>query len=390
MSNIKNELSTATSMPSAHGSAAKKSTNKSESKSLPTTPTGDIKDEVSLKERVNKPSVTSHDKEDPINLAKSGSPIFVNPAMFANPFQPSEFIYPPNGNWFYPNMAGSSPMTNFIPGGNIPSQSSATANDDMIAGNLINKPSIGPNTMLIKIKDSSEFSAWIKNFIVFLSEKGLTHLIPDENGNSATDANEEEKRFVIDIFKFFVSPSAYPKWFSTTLNEHFIELYDVIERALYKENEIVSERMIANELFSIYYDGKSDPFFFQRKLENLRKKGEEIGISITDNVISDRIVQHLSGHFKPIADNYDRNYPNITLQSLLNEISHVYIRQVKGAKKVTPTAVKPNTVTTEKSTASASDITRKGRTNTPGKGKRLFHIQDATEFEESNEDLRRN
>lgn len=52
----------------------------------------------------------------------------------------------------------------------------------------------------------------------------------------------------------------YPKWFSTTIDEDFIELYDVIERALSKGNEIVSERTIANELFSIYYDGNSDPF----------------------------------------------------------------------------------------------------------------------------------
>ena len=228
-----NELSNATSKPSAHGSAATKSTNNSESKSLPTTPTEDIKDKVNLNERVNKPSVTSHDKEDPINFVKSGSPIFVNPAMFANPFQPSEYIYPPNGNWFYPNMVGNSPMPNFIPGGNIPSQSSATANDNFGNGNLLNKPPIGTNTMLIKIKDSSEFSAWVKNFIIFLGEKGLGHIIPDEDGNPSTDANEDEKRIVTDIFKFFVSPSAYPKWFSNNLNEHFIELYDVIERALY-------------------------------------------------------------------------------------------------------------------------------------------------------------
>lgn len=115
MSTITNELSNTTSMPSAHRSAAKQSTSKSESKNSPTTQTKEIKCKVNLDEKVNKPSGTYHDKKDPINFAKSGSAIFVNPAMFANPFQPSEYIYPQNGNWFYPNIVGNSPMPKFHP-----------------------------------------------------------------------------------------------------------------------------------------------------------------------------------------------------------------------------------------------------------------------------------
>ena len=136
-----------------------------------------------------------------------------------------------------------------------------------------------PNTMLNRINDPSEFSAWIKNFITFLGEKGLGQIIPDETGKPSNATNNQQKKFVLDVFKCFVSPKAYPKWFSSKFQENFIELFDVIERALYQENEILSERIIAKELFSIYYDCKSDPFFFQKKLSNLRDKGEKIGIS---------------------------------------------------------------------------------------------------------------
>ena len=60
-----------------------------------------------------------------------------------------------------------------MPGNKIPSQSSATANEEFNAGNLFNKPPVTPNTMLTRIHDPSEFSAWIKNFIIFLREKDL-------------------------------------------------------------------------------------------------------------------------------------------------------------------------------------------------------------------------
>lgn len=68
-----------------------------------------------------------------------------------------------------------------------------------------------PNTMLNRINDPSEFSAWIKNFIAFLGGKGLGQIIPDETGKPSNAANNQQKKFVLDVFKCFVSPKAYPK-----------------------------------------------------------------------------------------------------------------------------------------------------------------------------------
>ena len=78
-----------------------------------------------------------------------------------------DFMFQANNNWFYPNMVRNSPSNN------IPSQSSATINDDFNTGNLFNKLPTTPIAMLTRINDPSEFSAWIKNFTMFLGEKGL-------------------------------------------------------------------------------------------------------------------------------------------------------------------------------------------------------------------------
>ena len=228
-SNNKSEI-----VGSAYGSAATKSTTVFEWKSSPKTPIQEK--ERSANEKGNgkndNPTVAPQDQGVPINNFKNGSPIYVKPAMFANPMQ-GDFMFQPNNNWFHPNMVGNAPSNTFISSNDIPSQSSATANDDSNAGNLFNKPPTTPNTMLTRINDPSEFSAWIKNFIIFLGEKGLDQIVPDETGNPTNAATDDQKKFVLDIFKCFVSPKAYPKWFSSKLQENFIELFDVIEHALY-------------------------------------------------------------------------------------------------------------------------------------------------------------
>lgn len=365
---------------SAHGSAAKTSMDNKQSKGSRRTPIPGNQEPIRNPDaNINTPKITPIYNEDPRNFyQRFGSPMFVNPAMFANPFQQAEFMYPPNPYWAFPNMLGNQPISPQLSGGRIPSQSSATVNENLV-GEQTTQP-VATGTTLNRINDPSEFSTWVKNFIVFLNEHQLEHIIPNENGQPTNSATDKEKKFITDTFKFFVSPKAYPTWFSKKLKERFIELYDVIEHALYQENGYDSERAIAKELNSIYYDGKSDPFFFQKKLHNLRQKGLEVGITTTDAVLCDRIVEHLSGHFKSIANNYDRNYTTISLNDLLDEIQRVYNRHIKDKKESTSSITNDTNSTSvtipRNATAIKSNSQAVNKGKGKGKGKRLFHIQD--------------
>ena len=92
---------------------------------------------------------------------------------------------------------------------------------------------------------------------------------------------------------------------------------------------------------------------------------------LKDNVLSDRIVEHLTDPFKTIAENYDRNYSTITLSTLLDEITRVYIRNIKNINKVTvPTKSHLPRVDTKTSNHT------KSKTDVKGKNKRLFHLQE--------------
>ena len=372
---------------SAHGSAAKTSMDNNPLKGSPRTPIPGSQEPIRNPGETVNPKATPIYNEDPrIFYQKFGSPMFVNPAMFANPFQQAEFMYQQIPHWAMPNMLGHQQLPQHFTGGRIPSASSETVNES-VNNNQFTQQEITPTATLNRINDQSEFSTWIKNFIIFLRERKLEHVIPPENGQSTNSATDEEKKFITDVFKYFVSPKAYPAWFSKQSQERFIELYDVIENALYKETGYDNERSIAKELNSIYYDGKTDPFFFQKKLNNLRKKGLEIGVTTTDTILCERIVDHLSGPFKPIADNYDRNYTNISLTDLLDEIQRVYNRQIRDKTSTNKsnsnsTDYKPTTKSTlEKQVINKS--TQKAASK--GRNKKLFHIQDV---DSSIEDLR--
>ena len=113
----------------------------------------------------------------------------------------------------------------------------------------------------------------------------------------------------------------------------------------------------------------------------------EVRVTITDNVLCARIVGHLTGQFKPIGDNYDRNYPSITLTDLLKEITLVYTRHVKNGKKLFANENPAPKETGIKIKSYEKPATPKSnhKYKTKGKGKRLFHIQ---QFDPSYNDLR--
>ena len=117
---------------------------------------------------------------------------------------------------------------------------------------------------------------------------------------------------------------------------------------------------------------------FQKKLNNLHEKGLEIGVTSTDKALRDRIVDHLSGSLRSGADNYDRNYTIISLNSLSDEIQRVYNRQSRykthtnnnnSSSTKNKSSTKP---TPEKNTSSKSNQ----KVTSKGKGKRHFHIRD--------------
>lgn len=220
---------------SAHDSVTKTSMDKNPWKGSPGTPIPGNQEPIrNSDENVNEPKITPISNENPRNFYKIfRSPMFVKPALFANLFQQAEFMYPPNPYWDFLNILGNQPLPPQPSGGRIPSQSSATVNKNL-AGEQTIQPVAG-DTTLNRITDQSGFSAWVKQFIVFLNEYQLEHIIPNENGQPTNSATDKVFKFITDIFKYFISPKAYPTRFSKKLQERFIEPYDVIEHALYQE-----------------------------------------------------------------------------------------------------------------------------------------------------------
>lgn len=379
---------------SSDGSAAKHSTKSTESGSLPKTPIPGITDPINISTSgETKPHVTPCVNNDPrMFYMNNGSPAHVNPSIFANPFQGFSQPFPPYPpNWY---MQGPPPAGPYFPppGLSTPTNSSEkTANESFgTTGSAPHASTVAP-TRLNRINDSTEFSAWLKTFSTFLVEQGLDHVIPDETGRPKTPATNSEKQFILDVFRYFVPAKAYPKWFSDRTNERFIDLYDVIEHALFQENEYANARMIAQELASITYDCKSDPFFFEKKLQNLRRKGEQLGITMADSVLCDRISEHLSGPFKTISDKYELNYMSMTLTDLLNDIQIIYRRQTLSGKKfitnppktpaVNPKVMNPIAkpiaqIPEKKPTPQSNDEPNEGRPKDKRKRERLFHLQN--------------
>jgi len=93
--------------------------------------------------------------------------------------------------------------------------------------------------------------------------------------------------------------------------------------------------------------------------------------------------------FKQIGDNYNRNYPSITLLDLLNKITLVYTRYVKNGKKLfaneNSNSAPKDTGIKIKSYVKPATPKSNHKDKTKGKGKSLFHIQ---QFDPSYNDLR--
>lgn len=206
---------------------------------------------------------------------------------------------------------------------------------------------------------------------------------------TSTRSNELRKQFILDVFRYFVAPKAYPKWFSDRTKERFIDLYDIIEFAIFQENEYSNDLTVNEKLNTIYYDCKSDPFIFEKKLQNLRKRGEKIDITTTNTVLCDRISRHLTGSFDILSVKYEMYHKTMTLTDLLDEIKTAYRRYILEdnspglyiKRSSTPRAAAPHSV--HNSARPAGDHKPKSTSTTKpsnGKGKkkkseRLYHVQ---------------
>lgn len=381
--------------PPSDGSAAKHSITSTESNSLPKTPIPGIQNPVNVSASgESEPHVTPCAPERshafPLN---HGYPAHVNPSIFANPYQGYNQPFPAYPPTWYQQTAPPAGPVFPPPGMSTPTNSTEkTANESFASDGPANSGAIVATTTLNHITDSSEFTTWLKNFTTFLTEQGLGHVIPDESGRPSTEATNAEKQFILDVFRYFVAPKAYPKWFSDRTKERFIDLYDIIEIAIFQENEYSNDLTVNEELNTIYYDCKSDPFIFEKKLQNLRKKGEKIGITTTDKVLCDRISRHLTGPFNILSVKYEMNHKTMKLTDLLDEIKTAYRRYILEdnnpgldiKRSAAPRAAAPHSV--QNSARPAGDHKPKSTSNTKpsnGKGKkkqseRLYHVQHDT------------
>ncbi|GMM54582.1 hypothetical protein DAKH74_011980 [Maudiozyma humilis] len=96
----------------------------------------------------------------------------------------------------------------------------------------------------------------------------------------------------------------------------------------FSKDDHIEEIIVHQKLNSIYYDCKSDPVIFEKKLHDLRKRGEQLGITTTDSILCNRISAHLRGPFEILTLKYELYYTTMTLTDLLNDIKSVYQRKI--------------------------------------------------------------
>ncbi|CCF56959.1 hypothetical protein KAFR_0B06625 [Kazachstania africana CBS 2517] len=291
---------------------------------MPTTPVESIRHSVANNSGdIRQPSNPPYTTGDPfVRTTLHGSPMYVNPTMFANQFQqydmnfqpyPQGFVYPPH----HINVQHG-----------VASSSSDHTLHDIISNNGIDRPSHANSnhgTMLYKLADASEFQDWIKVFSAFIKEHGMEHVLPDAQGDPTTEPTESEERFLTQVFQYFVPTTTYPQWFKTELRNNLTSTYDVIEIALSKYDVYMRDYEIAKKLNNIHYDGKENPKLFKKRVAKLRKIGEKIGITTTDRAICDQLITTLPTAYKPIVDDYRIHYRSTTLNDILNSIQQFKI-----------------------------------------------------------------
>ncbi|CCD25837.2 uncharacterized protein NDAI_0G00610 [Naumovozyma dairenensis CBS 421] len=245
----------------------------------------------------------------------------------ASPFYFHSHMYPIMGNQripFQPPFMAFSPASNvpsFIPPFHQPSDDNISQGMDSTTYNgshatMPKMSQFSAGNRLMPISNESEFNGWIKTFIKYLRHQNLGHVIPDRLGNTG-NIKEPEKDFIIEAFNYCVPSTAYPKWFQFALTNEYIELIDVIGRAMSLAEDKAGVDEIYEQLLAVKYDGKSDAILFKKLLNSLIAKGEKVGIHIPNEVLCQRIASNLTDSYRPIADFYRMNYGNVSLEDLL-------------------------------------------------------------------------
>ena len=62
-------------------------------------------------------------------------------------------------------------------------------------------------------------------------------------------------------------------------------------------------------------------------MNNMIKQAKEYDIAILERILCDTLLKSLHGSYNVIVDNYNRNFNNVTVKDILNDIVNVYSEQ---------------------------------------------------------------
>lgn len=177
---------------------------------------------------------------------------------------------------------------------------------------------------LHQVSDPSEFPDFLQNFQKYLNDINLSKIFLNTAQSTITD---QEKQHVTHIFRLYVDPKAYPMWFKNELSDNYVSLFDLIQCAIIKYNKRNTPTKLYQQLQHIRYDAKYDPMLFKKRINNMIQQAKDYNITIPDRILCDTIIQSLHGPYQIIVDNYNRNFHNITLNDILNDIINIHSRQ---------------------------------------------------------------
>lgn len=104
-------------------------------------------------------------------------------------------------------------------------------------------------------------------------------------------------------------------------------MFDLIQCAIIKYNKRNTPTKLYQKLQHIRYNPKYDLMLFKKRINNMIQQAKDYNIVILDRILYDTIIRSLYGPYQIIVDNYNRNFHNITLNDILNDIINIHNRQ---------------------------------------------------------------
>lgn len=188
---------------------------------------------------------------------------------------------------------------------------------------------------LYAIRKSSEFDRWLIRFISCI-ETSEYHMIIDNPNLVSTEVKEE----IVNIFKTYVHPEAYPMWFRDQLDQNLVTSLNAILSTItiQKQDEKETDLEILTKLTKFKYN-KQYPVIFRNEVFGLLNKVQQI--RVTEKMMSEQIINSPTDEYYWVAQDFRKGSIK-NLNELLKEIKLRYEENDRLKKnKVTTHKEKP-------------------------------------------------